>query len=104
MATKKTFSAEANSARRNQLREEHAEVVREKIQTSNLLIALHGFALGTSKSKMTGTRLKAIEMLLDKTLPNLASIKHEVEARNVTFLIDTTFDDTEPTDKVQAAR
>ena len=44
-------------------------------------------------SKMTGTRLKAIEMLLDKTLPNLASVKHEVDAKQVVFLIDTSFDD-----------
>jgi hypothetical protein len=30
-------------------------------------------------------------MLLDKSVPDLASIKHEVEARNVMFFIDTEF-------------
>lgn len=93
MATSKKFSKEAISARRDHLRAEHAEAVREKIQTTELVGVLQGFALGTSKVKMTGARLKAIEMLLDKTVPNLASVKHEVEAKSITFLIDTTFPD-----------
>jgi len=40
---------------------------------------------------MTATRLKAVEMLLDKTLPNLASIKHETDAKQVTFMIGSNF-------------
>lgn len=81
---------ETASARREALREEHAQVVREKIQTTKLVEALESFALGkTEGKKMTPARLKAIEMLLDKTLPNLASVKHEVDAKQVVFMIDT---------------
>lgn len=68
-------------------RKTNAEVVREKIQTTQLVNLLNDYALGKSKAKMTVVRLKAIGMLLDKSLPDLASIKHEVEAQNVTFMI-----------------
>jgi hypothetical protein len=79
------------SARREQLRAEHAEAVREKIQTTEIVNVLQDFALGKKKINMTGTRLKAIEMLLDKTVPNLASVKHEIETDKVSFFINTTF-------------
>lgn len=99
MATKKT-TKEAISARREQLRAEHADAVRENISTGKLVALLEGFALGTNKSKLTPQRIKAIEMLLDKTVPNLASIKHEVDAKSVTFLIDTTFDEQQQPNQV----
>lgn len=83
---------EAISARRKALREEHAEAVKEKIQTTELVNVLQNFALGKSSVKMTGTRLKAIEMLLDKTVPNLAAVKHEVEHDKVVFMIGTSFE------------
>lgn len=91
MATKRTAKPSL-SARREALREEHAEAVREKIQTTQILNRLQDYALGNKKVKLSGGELKAIEMLLDKTLPNLASIKHEVEAKQVVFLIDTQVD------------
>jgi len=91
MALKKLPPKETVSARREQLREEHADAVREKIQTTSLVNVLQGYALGTSKVKMTGTRLKAIELLLDKTIPNLASVKHEVEHSKVAFFINTDY-------------
>lgn len=69
----------------------NGELVREKIQTSQLINLLQDYALGKSKAKMTPTRLKSIEMLLDKSVPDLAAIKHEIEAKNVTFVIDTAF-------------
>lgn len=72
-------------------KKQHAEIVREKIQTTKLIDELQKFALGTSRAKFTPARLKAIEMLLDKSVPDLAAIKHEVEAQNVVFLIDTEF-------------
>jgi hypothetical protein len=90
MATRKP--KEAVSARREQLREEHATAVRERIQVSKLVQVLEDLALGKpTGAKMTATRLKAVEMLLDKTLPNLASIKHETDAKSVTFMIGSTF-------------
>lgn len=91
---------ESISARREALREEHATAVREKIQVTAIVNELEAFALGKSKTKMTGTRLKAMEMLLDKTLPNLASVKHEVDAKQVVFLIDTNPPDGNTTDSV----
>lgn len=94
MATAK--NKEAISARREQLRAEHADAVREKIQVSQLVNTLEGFALGKSKVKMTGARLKAIEMLLDKTLPNLANVKHEIETNKVAFFVNTQFQPPEP--------
>jgi hypothetical protein len=89
---KKPAPAADISARREQLRAEHADAVREKIQVTKLVATLEGVALGTSKVKMTPTRLKAIEMLLDKTLPNLASVKHELETDKVSFFINTNFE------------
>lgn len=90
MATRKP--KEAVSARREQLREEHAVAVRERIQVSKLVQVLEDLALGKpTGAKMTATRLKAVEMLLDKTLPNLASIKHETDAKSVTFMIGSNF-------------
>lgn len=67
------------------------ELVREQIQTKQLINTLQDFALGKGKAKLDGSRLKAIEMLLDKSVPDLASIKHEVEAKNVMFVIDTEY-------------
>lgn len=69
----------------------NGELVREQIQTTQLINTLQDFALGKGKAKLDGSRLKAIEMLLDKSVPDLASIKHEVEAKNVMFVIDTDF-------------
>jgi hypothetical protein len=89
---KRTLTAEANvSARREQLRAEHADAVREKIATTKIVQELEKLALGTSKAKWTAQRLKAVEMLLDKTLPNLAAVKHEIETDKVSFFINTNF-------------
>jgi hypothetical protein len=84
---------QTDSERAKALREEHANIVREKIQTSALVKVLEDYSLGRGKTKMTATRLRAIETLLDKTLPNLASVKHEVDAKQVVFMIDTTFNE-----------
>lgn len=83
---KKVPVAETLSLRREQLREEHAVAVREKIQVSQLVNTLENFALGKGNVKLTPARLKAMEMLLDKSLPNLASVKHEIDAKSVTFV------------------
>jgi len=69
------------------------ELVREQIQTTQLINTLQDFALGRGSTKrLDGPRLKAIEMLLDKSVPDLAAIKHEHEVNHVTFNIATTFD------------
>jgi hypothetical protein len=79
------------SARREQLRAEHADAVREKIQVTKIVEQLQQLALGTSKAKWSAQRMKAVEMLLDKTVPNLASVKHEVETDKVSFFINTNY-------------
>lgn len=91
--------SEELSARRQQLRDEHSVAVRERIQTTKLVENLQAFALGVpgqngKKVKLTGAQLKATEMLLDKSVPDLASIKHEVERKQVVFLFGNFEDDT----------
>lgn len=90
MATKAT-TKERISARREQLRAEHADAVREKIQVTHIVKQLEDFALGKGKTKLSPARIKAMEMLLDKTLPNLASVKHEHDPIQVTFNISTEY-------------
>lgn len=94
---------ESLSARREALRKEHADAVRERIQTTKIIDRLEKFALGDSRTKVTPAQLKAAEMLLDRTVPTLATLKHEVEARQVTFLINTNAPTDEPADNVPAS-
>ena len=83
---------EAMTKRRIALREENAATAIELVQTKKIIERLNQVATGTAKKKMTAAELKAAEMLLDKTIPNLAAIKHEHEAVNVTFNISTDFE------------
>jgi len=55
------------------LRKTHQEDVRTKIQVSQLLNVLQDHALGVT-DEIPATRLKAIEILLRKTLPDLSQI------------------------------
>lgn len=55
------------------LRAKHQDEVRTKIQTSQLVNVLQNHALGKDKKEITPTRLKAIEILLRKSLPDLSS-------------------------------
>ena len=91
MATRKKTADQELAEYAQKRRAVTGELVREQIQTSQLINTLQDFALGKGKAKLDGSRLKAIEMLLDKSVPDLASIKHEVEAKNVMFFIDTEF-------------
>jgi hypothetical protein len=60
------------AARINKL---HQEDVRAKIQASQLVNVLQNHALGKSKLDIPPSRLKAIEILLRKTLPDLSSVE-----------------------------
>ena len=51
----------------------HQEDVRKKIQVSQLLNVLQNHALGISED-LSPTRMKAIEILLRKSMPDMASI------------------------------
>ena len=54
------------------LRKKHQEEVRTKIQVSQLINVLHDHAFGTIE-EMKPTRMKAIEILLKKALPDLSA-------------------------------
>jgi len=53
MATKKQSREEQLSVRRQQIRDEHATAVREKIQVTQIVERLQKFALGDSRTKVT---------------------------------------------------
>lgn len=54
------------------LRKTHQDDVRAKIQTSQLVNRLTDHALG--KVELTATQVRAIEVLIKKTLPDLQAI------------------------------
>ena len=56
------------------LRKTHQEDVRTKIQVSQLLNVLQNHALGKLKD-LSPSRLRAIEILLKKTLPDLTHMQ-----------------------------
>lgn len=60
------------------LRKTHQEDVRLKIQASQLINVLQKYALGESKDEIPMGRLKAIEVLLRKSLPDLSAVSMEV--------------------------
>lgn len=91
---------------RDKRRKAAAEAAQEKIELDNLLHLLHNYVFdrgveqesvdknGNKKitkntPKMNGTKLKAALALLDKTMPNVAAVKHDVEVSNMTFVIKT---------------
>jgi len=51
----------------------HQEDVRKKIQVSQLLNVLQNHALGETE-ELSHTRMKAIEILLRKSMPDMASV------------------------------
>ncbi|MES2323267.1 MAG: hypothetical protein V4633_13465 [Pseudomonadota bacterium] len=58
------------------LRKTHQDDVRTKIQASQLINVLQNHALGTTEVELSPSRLKAIEILLRKSLPDLQSVEH----------------------------
>lgn len=60
------------------------EATRERIQVSQIVTALEKHALG--KGKMSATRLKAAEILLKKTLPDLSSSKVDLDSSPIMFV------------------
>ena len=64
----------------------HQDDVRRKIQASQLINVLQDHAL-TGEGEITPTRMKAIEILLRKSLPDLSSIELRGDAENPLELI-----------------
>ena len=66
----------------------HAKDIREKIKTSQLVNRLQDFALGALDPKtkapqeVDSNRLKAIEILLRKSLPDLSATTHSNDPDN----------------------
>lgn len=56
------------------IRKQHQDEVRSRIQVSQLINVLERQALGEGED-LTPTRMKAIEILLRKSLPDLSSIE-----------------------------
>lgn len=57
------------------LRKNHQDDVRTKIQASQLINRLQDHALGNLEKELTGTQLKAIEILLRKSVPDLSQLQ-----------------------------
>jgi hypothetical protein len=53
----------------------HQDDVRKKIQVSQLINVLEKHALSEDDKELSSSRLKAIQMLLNKSLPDLSSMQ-----------------------------
>jgi hypothetical protein len=77
---------------RDKRRKAAAEAAQEVIDTKNLLHVIQDYIFdrkGKNTPKMNGTKIKAAQILLDKVMPNMAAVKHDVEVSNMTFVIKT---------------
>jgi hypothetical protein len=63
------------------LRKTHQEDVRAKIQASQLVNVLQKHALGKDDGELSASRLKAAEILLRKSLPDLSATEHSGELK-----------------------
>lgn len=57
------------------IRKTHQDEVRAKIQASQLINVLQNHALGKDDKELPSSRLKAIEILLRKSIPDLAAMQ-----------------------------
>lgn len=64
------------------LRKHHQDEVRTKIQASQLINVLQNHALGLDEKEIKPSRLKAIEILLRKSVPDLSSVELSGDADN----------------------
>ena len=62
------------------LNRRHQEMVRDKIQASKLINELEACALGDKE--LSASKLRAIEILLKKTLPDLSAVEHSGDDEN----------------------
>ena len=67
----------------------HDQRTREKIQTSQLVNRLQSFAMG--EIELTREQIKAIEVLLKKSLPDLSSVELVGAGANGEHLTEITF-------------
>jgi hypothetical protein len=69
------------------LRKMHQDDVRAKIQTSQLINRLESHALG--EVELSATQIKAIEVLIRKTLPDLSSVELKGDPDNPIETVQT---------------
>ena len=62
------------------LNRRHQDMVRDKIQASQLINRLEDHALG--EVELSQTQIKAIEILLKKSLPDLSAVEHTGDPEN----------------------
>lgn len=60
-------------------------MVRAKIQATQLINVLQNHALGEAAEELSASRLKAIEILLRKSVPDLQSIQMSGDSENPLF-------------------
>lgn len=63
------------------LKPRHQDEIRTKIQTSQLINVLQNHALGVTE-EIPASRMKAIEILLRKSLPDLSSVMLQGDVEN----------------------
>lgn len=64
------------------LRPRHQDEIRQKIQTSQLINRLEKYALSDAEEEISTGRLKAIEILLRKALPDLTATQLSTDPEN----------------------
>ena len=69
------------------LKVKHQDDVRAKIQASQLVNVLQNHALGKTK-ELSMTRMKAIEILLRKSIPDLSSVEMTANVTTHEAVID----------------
>jgi hypothetical protein len=75
------------------LRITHQDDVRKKIQCTQLINRLMGHIDGNLQ--LAPTQIRAIEVLLNKSLPNLSDVRMDMTGNSVTFNLNLS----EPTEK-----
>lgn len=71
------------------IRVKHQDEVRAKIQASQLVNVLQNHALGLKKGEeLSMTRMKAIEILLRKSIPDLSSVEMNANVTTHEAVID----------------
>jgi hypothetical protein len=66
------------------LNRRHQDMVRDKIQANHLINRLENHALG--EIELSPTQIRAIEILLNKTLPNLTAVELSGDEENPVVL------------------
>lgn len=72
------------AARKRAIR--HDDNTRAKIQAAQLINRLTSHACG--ELELSSTQVRAIEVLLRKTLPDLSDVRMEVDSAPITFQLD----------------